>query len=153
MPTAFASRPSVSAALRKPLIPVSIRSTEDLTPFLYAAAGTTPFKDGAWEPSTRAKRRFVPPISMPMVADFMIAIPSNPAFERFGKPIVKFQKSFRYDTHVTCDSHEVGISIPAGNDVDMQMILYACAGCLAKIYAYVETVWVGNVPYQVAGPT
>ncbi len=53
---------------------------------------------------------------------------------------VQLVQALADDVGITDDVHIIGIPVPAGHDVNMQVFGHACTGAPAEIHAHIETV-------------
>src|SRR5919198_4360815 len=106
----------------------------------------------------RANRRFVPPRSMPMKDRVIMGpVASSSAVEPGGRgkagaePVIGGQEVLRHDADIGDDRHVIGVAVPAGNDVDMDMLVHACTRRPSQVDPDVVPLGRGALLQDIAG--
>jgi len=71
----------------------------------------------------------------------------------FGKLFIEFFEGLTDETGITCCGHEVGITVPAGDQVQMNMVGQAGAGAAADIDSNVVTMGMDGLVEDFLGVT
>ena len=64
------------------------------------------------------------------------------------KFIVKIVKPLAYHAGISDSRHEIGITIPAGYDMHMDMVRQTRSGTAIYVYTYIIPVWVDGIIQQ-----
>src|ERR1039457_768957 len=129
--TSLSTEISESRRSQKAFRPSSIRLSQ------RRRSNMSPFR------STRAQRRFVPPTSIPIKRCCMS---DSILFCKCSRQTLKgLRQPDGYYPYVSDNRHEIGITVPAWHDMNMQVIFHPRPGRLAQIDAHIEAVGAGNL--------